>query len=88
METTRWEYLTILITYDTRKKKDWVVKFVNQPPIVGMQRILERYCADGWELVTLNLERYRAAVGFAEYIFEPRAYRATFKRRLAGEHGS
>ena len=85
VEEMDWEYRTVLIRYDTGKEKDWVIKFANQPPVVGLQEILRIHGADEWELVTLNLERYRAAVGLGQYVFEPQAYRATFKRPLEGE---
>jgi hypothetical protein len=75
-----WEYRVIVVTYDGRKRKDWVVEDGGGPPVVGFQAILAAYGSRGWELMNLNLERSRAVVGFGEYQIEPRAYRITFRR--------
>jgi hypothetical protein len=79
-----WEHLTVGINYDKKKHKNWVVKRAGEPPLVGLQVILETYGSRGWELVSLNPERFLASVGFAEWHIEPRAYRATFKRPAEG----
>jgi hypothetical protein len=75
-----WEYLTIPISYDDKKHKDWLVKFTEQPPLVGLTAILETYGSHGWELVSLEPERMEAFPGFGKWTIEPASYRATFKR--------
>jgi hypothetical protein len=75
-----WEYLTFEIHYDRKKHKDWVLQFAERSPLVGMKAILEAYGADGWELVSLEPDGYRAIPGFGQWDLEPRIYRATFKR--------
>jgi hypothetical protein len=85
MNMERWEYRTLSITYDRRKRKDWVAEYQGQAPIIGFQAVLERYGMAGWELVSLNLERWRAVPGLGEYSIEPSAYRVTFRRPLRAE---
>jgi hypothetical protein len=80
MSTVKWEFLTINITYDGGKRKDWVVEYREQAPLVGFQAILNAHSSRGWELIALNLERSRAMVGFGQYHIEPQSYRATFRR--------
>jgi hypothetical protein len=76
----KWEHLTVGINYDNKKHKNWVIKHAGEPPLVGLQAILETYGSRGWELVGLNPERFQAVAGFAAWHIEPRVYRATFKR--------
>jgi hypothetical protein len=80
MSTVTWEFLTINITYDGRRRKDWVVEYREQAPLIGFQTILDAYSSRGWELMALNPERLRAVVAFRGYHIEPQSYRATFKR--------
>lgn len=80
MSTVRWEFLTISITYDGGKRRDWVAKYRERAPLVGFQAILDAYSSRGWELMALNLERSRAVAGFGQYHIEPQSYRATFRR--------
>ena len=81
----KWQYLTFEIHYDRREHKDWVVKFAERPPLVGLKAILEAYGANGWELVGLEPDGYRALPGVGQWDSEPRIYRATFKRPAGGE---
>ena len=74
-----WEYNTIRICYDKKKHKDWVVEPLGQAAIAGLQAILESFGAQGWELVSLNLEESQASVGFGTWHIDPVSYRATFK---------
>ena len=76
----KWEYLTLRIRYDRKKHKNWVLEYADKPPLVGLQAILEAHGSRGWELVSLNPERFQAFAGFGKWYIEPRAYRATFKR--------
>ena len=76
----KWEHLAVGIRYDHKKHKNWVIKPAGEPPLVGLQAILETYGSRGWELVGLNLERFQAVPGFGTWHIEPRVYRATFKR--------
>lgn len=76
----KWEYRTYQIPYDRKKHKDWVVQFGDDPPVVGLQAILDLYGSHGWELVSLNLESWQAFPSFGRYDIEPEVYRATFKR--------
>jgi hypothetical protein len=80
MSTVTWEFLTISITYDGGKRRDWVVEYRERAPLVGFQAILDAYSSRGWELMALNPERLRAVVGFGQYHIEPQSYRATFRR--------
>jgi hypothetical protein len=80
MKMEKWKHLTISIKYDGKKHKNWVVEHAEKPPLVGLQAILEAYGSRGWELVSLNPERFQAFPGFARWHIEPRVYRATFKR--------
>lgn len=81
----KWQYLTFEIHYDRRAHKDWVVKFADRPPLVGLKAILEAYGANGWELVGLEPDGFRALPGLGEWDIEPRIYRATFKRPAESE---
>ena len=74
-----WEYLTIHIRYD-KKRKNWVVEYAGKPPLVGLQEMLEAHGSQGWELVSLTPEHFEAAPGFGKWYVDPAAYRATFKR--------
>ena len=78
----KWEHRTISIHYDKKTHKNWVVKYAERPPLVGLQAILEAYGSDGWELVSLNPEHLQAFPGFGKYYIEPGVYRATFKRSV------
>jgi len=77
-----WEYLTIPISYDGKKLKDWVLAYTDQPPLIGLQTILQTHGARGWELVSLNLEHQEAFPGFGVWHIGPAIYRATFKRTV------
>lgn len=77
---TIWEYRTLRISYDKKEHKNWVVKYAGEPPLVGLQAILEAHGSHGWELVSLDVERMEAGVGMGKYHIEPVTYRATFKR--------
>jgi hypothetical protein len=76
----RWEYHTLSVAYDRKEHKDWVVRRRRGEVLVGLAAILESYGSDGWELVSLQPDRFVADVGFARYHIDPVAYRATFKR--------
>ena len=86
MDVGEWEYRTVRIKYDKKRHKDWVVKYAEKPPLVGLKAILEEYGSRGWELVCLNPDGFSAYPGFGTWHIEPRAYRATFKRPV--EHRS
>jgi hypothetical protein len=75
-----WEYLTIRIDYDRKQHKNWIVKYAEQPPLIGLSVILGNYGSRGWELVSLDPERLEAVPGFGKWTIEPASYRATFKR--------
>ena len=75
----KWEYNTISIGYD-KKYKNWVIEYADQPPLVGLEAVLEAYGQQGWELVSLQPVRFQAFPGFGKWYVEPEAYRATFKR--------
>ena len=79
-----WDYYTVWIRYDKKKHKDWVIETLGQAAIAGLQAILESFGAQGWELVSLNLEQSQATPGFGTWHIDPVSYRATFKRP-AGE---
>ena len=76
----RWAYQTFEIHYDPKKHKDWVLRFADRSPLVGLKAILGAYGADGWELVGLEPDGYRVLPAFGRWDLEPRIYRATFKR--------
>lgn len=76
-----WEYRTLRAEYDKKRKK-WVVKFGESPPLVGLQAILDAYGAQGWELVSLNPEHFQVVAGLGQWYVEPEVYRATFKRAV------
>jgi hypothetical protein len=73
-----WEYRSITIRYRGKRVKDWVS--TADPDHVGMQAILDRHSADGWELVSLNPEQMEAGPGFGRWYIDTTVYRATFKR--------
>ncbi len=77
-----WEYLTVRIRYDKKRHKDWVVKYAENPPLVGLDAILGTYGSRGWELLCLNPEGFAAYPGFGTWQIRPRIYRATFKRSV------
>jgi hypothetical protein len=83
-EMGQWEYRTIRIRYDRKEHKNWVVERTGKPPLVGLQAVLDAYGSRGWDLVSLGPERFQAYAGFAKWIIEPAAYRATFKRPAEG----
>ena len=72
------EYRTITISYQRKKVNTWVA--AGQPDVVGMQAILDRLSADGWELVSLNPEQLEAGPGLGRWYLETTVYRAVFKR--------
>lgn len=74
-----WEYLTFPIQYD-KKAKDWAVKHTDRPPLAGLSNVLEHFGSEGWDLVSLQLERSQFYPGFGSWHIEPESYRATFKR--------
>jgi hypothetical protein len=80
MRMGTWEHLTVSISYDRKTHKNWVVEYAENPPLVGLQAILKAYGSRGWELISLNPERFQVFAGFGKWIVEPRVYRATFKR--------
>jgi hypothetical protein len=63
---------------------DWVVRREDGSVLVGLDASLAAYGAEGWELVGLNPDGFRAYRGFEEWDLEPRLYRATFKRAAQG----
>ena len=76
----KWEYATIIIGYDKKHHKDWVVEYADQSPLVGLSSILRTYGEAGWELVSLNTDGMHASPGFGTWFIDPASYRATFKR--------
>jgi hypothetical protein len=79
----QWEYVTISIVY-AKKHKDWVLEYVEHPPLVGLDEILATYGDEGWELVSLQPDRQEAAPGFGKWYIDTVAYRAAFKRPKSG----
>jgi hypothetical protein len=76
----KWDYLTVRIRYEGKKHKDWVLEIAERAPLVGMQEILAKHSADGWELVSLTPEDQEAYPAFGKYSIQTTVYRATFKR--------
>ena len=76
----KWEHRTVGIRYRRKKHKNWVVEYAEEPPLVGLQAILEAYESDGWELISLVPEQYEAFPAFAKWHVDPVVYRAAFKR--------
>ena len=81
---SKWQHLTIIINYEKKKHKDYVLEFTGKAPLVGLATILEAYGSDGWELVSLNPDHLEAYPGFGKWQIDPAAYRATFKRPVEG----
>jgi len=77
-----WDYRTVRIVYDAKRKKDWVLQ-TGQQALTGMQAILDAYGQDGWELVALAPEAFEISAGLGKWYQDPVAYRATFKRRVS-----
>jgi hypothetical protein len=77
---TQWEYRTFKIEYDKKQQENWVVERAQEPPLIGLQAILEAHGSRDWELVSLEPEHYEISVGFGKYFMDPTVYRATFKR--------
>ncbi len=77
-----WEYLTFSIGYDKKKHKTWALEQRDGETIVGLDAILQAYGSEGWELVSLEADRFEVFPGFGKYYMEPAAYRATFKRAV------
>ncbi len=50
----KWEYRTIIIGYDKKKHKNWVLERAGEAPLVGLQAVLDAYGSAGWELVSLS----------------------------------
>ena len=80
---TKWEYLTLVIDYEKKRHKDWVLELEDGSQLIGMRQILKSYGDAGWELVSLQVARSLAEPGFGKWYIDPAAYRATFKRPLA-----
>lgn len=79
----KWDYVTLHITYDKKKHKNWIVGYNSGKTLVGLSTILETYGAQGWELVTLIPDHLEAYPGFGQWNIAPQTYRATFKRPMA-----
>lgn len=77
---TMWEYQTLVIRYDGKEYEDWVLEHTDKPPVIGMSEILKAYGSQGWELVSLEPERFYATPGFGTWDMRVTVYRATFKR--------
>ena len=78
----KWEYITLIIEYD-KKKKDWIVRYGDETQqVVGLGTILNTYGDQGWELINMQAESYLSNPGFGTWTAEPTCYRATFKRRI------
>ncbi len=77
-----WEYQTIVIRYDGKECKDWVFEHTDKPPIIGLPAIFKANGSLGWELVSLEPERFHASPGFGTWDMVVTAYRATFKRPI------
>ena len=78
----KWEYRTLQIRYDRKKHKNWVVERAEEPPLVGLQAIVDAHGTRGWELVSLDPEYFEIYAGFTKWHMEPEVYRATFKRPI------
>jgi len=77
-----WAYHTIIIAYDSKKRKGWIDTSRPAAPAAAMDEILAYYAEAGWELVSLNPERMRAiTVPIGRYLIEPTSHRAVFRRR-------
>lgn len=76
----KWQYRTTLIQYKEKRIRNWVA--ADEPELIGMQAILDRYSSDGWELVGLTPEQMQAGPGFGRWYVDTTTYRATFKRPL------
>ena len=76
----KWEYRTILIEYKQKKLRNWVA--VDEPELVGMQAILDRYSSGGWELISLTAEQMVAGPGFGRWYVDATVYRAVFGRPI------
>jgi len=77
---SNWEYLSLQIPYE-KKHKNWAVEQAGQP-LVGLQKILDAYGVQGWELVALTPAHFTATPGFGQWYVDAAAYRATFKRPM------
>ena len=75
----RWEYLSVIISYD-KKRKNWFVGGRDGDGPGGVQHILNAYGAQGWELVGLAADQSVAYPAFGKWSIESEFYRATFKR--------
>jgi hypothetical protein len=78
---SKWEFITLVIEYD-KKKKDWAVSYTDDKQVVGLERILNSYGSQGWEIVNLQSENLEAYPGFGKWSAIPTSYRATFKRPI------
>jgi hypothetical protein len=79
---SEWEYITIVIEYD-KKKKAWVAWSPEETQIAGVQAILNEYGRNGWELLNIQAEGFQAYPGFGKWHAEPSYFRATFKKKKA-----
>lgn len=86
--TERWEYLTVVIQYDGKKHKDWVVSFTDGSTLVGLQVVLRTYGAQGWELIGMIPERLDVSAVFGGWNVDVAMYRATFKRPVSRPEGT
>jgi hypothetical protein len=75
------EFITLVIEFD-KKKKDWVVQYTDETHVIGLEKILNTYGAQGWELVNMQAECFQEYPGFGKWSAEPTCYRATFKRHI------
>ena len=76
----KWEHLTFSVGYDKKKHKGWTLERRDGDVLVGLNAILESFGSEGWELVSLEADRYEVFPGFGKWYMEPAAFRATFKR--------
>lgn len=64
----RWAYASIRMKFSF-EHGDWVASYNDGTAVVGIESLLNAYGAQGWELVSLTMEK----------IFNNEEYRATFK---------
>ena len=74
-----WEYVSVVISYD-KKRKNWFVGGREGEGPGGIQPILNSYGSEGWELVNLAPDQSMAYPAFGKWSIEPESFRATFKR--------
>jgi hypothetical protein len=72
----RWEHRTVLIR---RRDGAWSIQFADGQLLEGIDRILDEYGGNGWELVSFVAQTTSTDAGqFGP--FDVSAYRAVFKR--------